>query len=91
MIDRIVRPGEAKEIHGLSDVHVRRLEEADAFPRRFKICPDSGKYGATGWMLSWLQSWNQWRAAGGHGSWTEWWAAAERDARVAEQAAERVE
>ena len=57
MEDRIVRPGEAKQLHGLSDVHVRRLEEAGTFPKRFKICPDSGKYGAVGWLLSDIQEW----------------------------------
>ena len=91
-IDRIVRPSEAKCIHRLSDVHVRRLEEAGNFPRRFKICPDSGKYGATGWMLSWLMAWNQWRAEGGPGSWAEWWAAHRADdtgTRLAARAAER--
>ena len=80
-IDRIVCPAEAKTIHGHSDVHVRRLEEAGDFPQRFKTCPNSGKYGATGWMLSSLVAWTQWRAAGGPGTWAEWWAA---EARAAE-------
>jgi predicted DNA-binding transcriptional regulator AlpA len=80
-IDRIVRRPEREEIIPLSDVHTRRLEEADAFPRRRKICPNSGKYGATGHMLSELQAWVRWRAAGGPGKWTEWW--------EAEQAAQR--
>ncbi len=80
-VDRIVRPRERKMLCGLSDVHARRLEEAGAFPKRCKLCPNSGKYGATGHMLSWLQAWNQWRAAGGPGSWAEWW--------IAAQAAER--
>ncbi len=74
-IDRIVRPGERKNITGLGDMQTRRLEERGDFPPRFKLCPDSGQYGATGWMLSSLLAWNQWRAAGGPGSWSEWWAA----------------
>ena len=74
-VDRIVRPGERKTITGLSDVHTRRLEDADAHPQRFKLCPDSGKYGATGHMLSSLLAWTEWRAAGGPGSWAEWEAA----------------
>ncbi len=78
-VDRIVRPAERKAIVGLSDVHVRRLEDADKFPPRFKLCPDSGKYGATGHMLSWLLAWTQWRAAGGPDSWAEWWAAHRAD------------
>ena len=81
MIDRIVRPAERKILTGLSDPHVRRLEKTGEFPKRFKLCPDSGKFGATGWMLSWLQAWNQWRAAGGPGSWAEWWTAAQADKR----------
>jgi hypothetical protein len=77
-VDRIVRPTEARRIHGYSDVHMRRLEEAGKAPKRMKLRPDSGKYGATGYMLSWLQAFNCWRAAGCPGSWAEWWAA-ERD------------
>ena len=90
-IDRIVRPAERETITGLGDMQTRRLEARGDFPLRFKLCPGSGPYGATGWMLSWLQAWNQWRATGGRGSWTEWWAAtaAESDACVAEQAAKR--
>ena len=80
-VDRIIRPAERKKYTTLSDVHTRRLEEKDEHPRRFKVCPDSGPYGATGHMLSWLLVFNQWRAAGGPGSWKEWWAA-----HVAEQA-----
>ncbi len=90
-IDRIVRPAEQRKITGLSDMQTRRLEARGDFPLRFKLCPDSGPYGATGWMLSWLLAWNQWRAAGGPGSWAEWWpaTAAESDTGVGEQAAKR--
>ncbi len=78
-IDRIVRPRERKTITGLSDVHTRRLEDAGTHPQRFKVCPDSGKYGATGHMLSSLLAWTEWRAAGGPGTWAEWWAAHRAD------------
>ena len=90
-IDRIVRPAERGKITGLGDMQTRRLEARGDFPLRFKLCPDSGPYGATGWMLSWLLAWTQWRAAGGPGSWAEWWAAtaAESDTGVGEQAAKR--
>ena len=92
-IDRVVRLREAKPIHGYSDVHMRRLEEAGMAPKRMKLRPDSGKYGASGYMLSWLQAFNRWRAAGCPGSWAEWWAVeTESDkvtARVAAKAAER--
>ena len=71
-IDRIVRGGERKTITGLGDMQTRRLEDREEHPPRFKLCPNSGKYGATGHMLSDLLAWNQWRAAGGPGSWAEW-------------------
>ncbi len=91
MLDSIVRPREAKKIDGLSDVHRRRLEEAGKYPKRFKSCPDSGKYGACGWMLSWLQAWQQWRAAGGPGTWAEWWAAAQAAKRDGATATEAID
>ena len=79
-IDRVVRLREAKTIHGYSDVHMRRLEEAGKAPKRFKLSPDSGPYGASGYMLSWILALNRWRAAGCPGTWAEWWAAeTERD------------
>ena len=63
MFDRIVRPKEAEELVGLSGMHIRRLEEAGVFPKRFKLCPDSGKYGACGWMMSGIQAYLKKRAA----------------------------
>lgn len=75
-VDRIIRPAERAQITGLGDMQTRRLEARGEFPTRFKLCPDSGPHGATGWMLSWLLAWNKWRAAGGPGTWSEWWAAA---------------
>ena len=77
--DRIVRPREAKILGGLSDQHRRRLEAAGKHPKRFKLVPDSGPGGATGWMLSTLLSWNAWRAAGGPGTWAAWCAAASEE------------
>ncbi len=32
-----------------SDVHLRRLEQAGKFPRRFKMIPGSGPHGAVAW------------------------------------------
>ena len=63
MVDRIVRPAEAVQLVGLSGMHIRRLEAAGTFPKRFKLCEDGGKYGATGWMLSTIQAWMEKRAA----------------------------
>ena len=61
--DRIVRPGEATKIDGMSDVHRRRLEKADIYPKRFKLVPNSGKYGAAGWWLSDILQYLEKRAA----------------------------
>ncbi len=62
MEDRIVRPVEVARLVGLSGMHIRRLEAAGTFPKRFKICPNSGKYGATGWLLSWVREYIEQRA-----------------------------
>ena len=66
MHDRIVRPSEVEGkngLAGLSGMHIRRLEEAGIFPKRFKLCPDSGKYGACGWLMSTIQAYLKKRAA----------------------------
>ena len=34
-----------------SDVHLRRLEKAGTFPRRFKLDPNGGPHGAVGWNV----------------------------------------
>ncbi len=57
---RTVRLPETERITGLCDMTLRRLEEAGKFPRRFKLNPDGGPYGAVahdyGEVLSWLES-----------------------------------
>ncbi len=63
MEDRIVRPVEVAQLVGLSGMHIRRLEAAGTFPKRFKICENSGKYGATGWLLSTIREYMEKRAA----------------------------
>ena len=62
-VDRIVRPRECSAMVGFHDVHIRRLEARHVFPPRFKLAPDSGPYGATGWMLSWIVKYLKERAA----------------------------
>ena len=57
MIDRIVRPTEAELLTGYCDVHLRRLEARDEFPKRFKLADGSGPYGAVGWRLSDIEAW----------------------------------
>jgi predicted DNA-binding transcriptional regulator AlpA len=61
--DRIVRTAEAVELSALTNVHLMRLEQEGKFPRRFKLNPDGGKYGAVGWRLSDIQKWIDQRAA----------------------------
>ncbi len=63
MIDRIVRPTEAETLTGYCDVHLRRLEARGEFPQRFKLCDDSGPYGAVGWRLSDIEAWIGQRAS----------------------------
>jgi predicted DNA-binding transcriptional regulator AlpA len=62
-IDRIVRPAEATVLSGYCDVHLRRLEDRGEFPRRFKLSDNSGRFGATGWLLSDIMAWVESRAA----------------------------
>jgi predicted DNA-binding transcriptional regulator AlpA len=61
--DRIIRTREASQITGYTDVHLRRLEAAGQFPKRFKLADDSGKFGAAGWKLSSIQKWIDKRAS----------------------------
>ncbi len=60
--ERIVRPHEAEKLTGYCDVHLRRLELRGEFPRRFKLTPGSGTYGAVGWRMSSIQRWIDERA-----------------------------
>ena len=62
-IDRIVRPAEATQITGYTDVHLRRLERDGRFPARFKLAEGSGAFGAVGWRFSDIAAWIEARAA----------------------------
>lgn len=66
--DRIVRPAEAEQLTGFTSVHLRRLELAGHFPKRFKLCEGSGPQGATGWQMSSIQEWISARAASAGGA-----------------------
>ena len=47
---RVYRLPDLREVGiTFSDVHLRRLEEAGKFPRRFKLNPGSGPHGAVCW------------------------------------------
>ena len=61
--DRIIRTTEAEQISGFCDMHLRRLEDAGRFPKRFKLDAESGKFGAVGWRLSEIEKWMDERAA----------------------------
>lgn len=61
--DRIVRPAEAEVLSGYCYVHLVRLEKAGFFPKRFKLSPDGGRFGAVGWRLSDIQAWIENRAS----------------------------
>ena len=63
MKDRIIRPAEASKLTGYTGTHLRRLEEKNLFPRRFKLNPESGPFGAVGWLESDLEKWMEGRAA----------------------------
>ena len=60
---RIVREPECKERSGYSSQHRGRLEKRGLFPRRFKLNPAGGKYGAVGWDDDELDEWVEARAA----------------------------
>ena len=57
MKDRVVREPECFEISGLCNMQRRRLEARGLFPKRFKLAPDSGPYGAVGWHYGELMEW----------------------------------
>ena len=48
---------------GYTGTHLRRLEEKGLFPKRFKLNPESGPFGAVGWLESDIEDWMEARAA----------------------------
>ena len=63
MIDRIIRPVEAEKLTGYCGTHLRRLEAKGLFPKRFKLNPESGRFGAVGFLESDIEAWMEARAA----------------------------
>jgi len=57
---RVVRLREAEKITGYSGMQLWRLERRGLFPRRFKLNPAGGAYGAVGFdygeILQWLEA-----------------------------------
>ncbi len=56
--DRIIRKPEARQITGMSESTIRRLEIEGRFPKRLRL---GGS--ACGWLLSEVSAWLQQRAA----------------------------
>ncbi len=56
----VLRLPETMRITGYSDVQLWRMEKAGLFPKRFKLNPAAGKYGATGHdfheIMGWLEA-----------------------------------
>lgn len=59
-VDKILRKPEIEEITGFTERHVRDMEAAGNFPRRFRPDPDSR---SVGWLASEVSKWMAGRAA----------------------------
>jgi predicted DNA-binding transcriptional regulator AlpA len=55
--DAVVRQPETSKLVGYCDMQLRRMERAGTFPRRFKLNPAGGPYGAVGWSLAEIMNW----------------------------------
>ncbi len=60
---RVMRLPETTRSVGLCDMTLRRLEKAGTFPRRFKLNPDGGPFGAVAHDHAEVQQWIQERLA----------------------------
>jgi predicted DNA-binding transcriptional regulator AlpA len=47
--DAIIRQPETSRLVGYCDMQLRRMEQDGDFPRRFKLNPSGGAFGAIGW------------------------------------------
>jgi predicted DNA-binding transcriptional regulator AlpA len=58
--DAVMRDPEVRERTGYCNMQRRRMEAAGTFPKRFKLNPDGGPYGAVGWsrreVMAWIAS-----------------------------------
>ncbi len=55
--DAVVRQPETSKLTGYCDMQLRRMEQAGTFPRRFKLNPAGGPYGAVGWSRAEIMNW----------------------------------
>ena len=60
---RVMRLPETTELVGYCDMSLRRLEKAGSFPRRFKLNPEGGQFGAVGHDFGEVMEWMEGRRA----------------------------
>ena len=60
---RVLRPQQTATLVGVCTMTLWRWEKAGTFPRRFKLCPDSGPYGACGHDRAEVMAWIEKRRA----------------------------
>ncbi len=60
---RVMRLPETTRVAGACDMTLRRWEEAGTFPRRFKLSPNSGPFGAVAHDYDEVQEWRKERLA----------------------------
>ncbi len=53
----VSRIPETERVTGYSNVQLMRMEKAGRFPKRFKLNPDAGKYGAAGHDYGEVMAW----------------------------------
>ena len=63
VIRRVMRLPETCRTAGVVDMTLRRMEKAGTFPKRFKINPDGGLFGAVGYDYDEVQEWVEKRLA----------------------------
>ena len=59
MSNRIIRAVSSEAVHitGLSNSQRWAMEAEGSFPKRFKLTPAGGRFGAAGYRLSDLEAW----------------------------------
>lgn len=57
MTTRILRIPETEHLTGYCDMQMRRMERAGTFPKRFKLNPNGGPYGAVGHDYAEVMEW----------------------------------
>ena len=60
---RVMRLPETTRVAGACDMTLRRMERAGTFPKRFKLNPDGGPFGAVGHDHGEVMEWIEGRRA----------------------------